>query len=111
MSACGSCGFANDVSDRFCGGCSSALEAAPIAVKPAARSKFAAAPRPTVRIKAPRPAARPHKPTPPSDDLTSRLVALNRARVGPASAIDLTEEVKEVSDELAQDQIDALFQQ
>ena len=128
--ACSRCGFANDRGDRFCGQCGSQVGAqvaprapavgkapgkfAKLPRKPAAK-RAASAPRPAARIK-PRKASAPKKPSPPTapaldDSLANKLVALNRAKLGPAGTIDLTEEAQEVSDELAQDQIDALFQQ
>lgn len=123
VSACSGCGFANDAGDRFCGQCAAALAvaAAPRAGKP---SKFApikpaaAAARPRPKLASIKPASR-HRPRPQPEpapapepaDVTDKLIALNRARVGPAGTPDLTAEAREVSDELAQDQIDALFSQ
>lgn len=116
---CSRCHFANDFDDRFCGRCALDLESVATA-RPSQAAVAGAADLGTSRA-APGstpPPPIPERPTggprarmrrPSASVLARRLIALNRDKVAPVDAVDLTSEVHEETDEMGQDQIDALF--
>lgn len=96
-SPCPRCRFDNDRGDRHCGGCGSAIDA--IGAIELDASTTQAVPAVTMA---------PALPT-AARALTETLVRLNRS-VPPPDLEDMTSDIEAESDDLAQDQIDALFE-
>lgn len=102
---CGRCRFANELADRYCGGCGCPMPRKKAAPRPSAAKAVSATPAKRLPPPAPRPAAAPAAPaTPGKNALASQLVSMNRGTTGKTTARN------DKPEDLGQDDIDALFE-